>query len=598
MHIRRSNLIPLILIWALLATVGMCLEQEQEKELEKDGTNPFYHAGKALFRNFELTIRGKYQGGINNNITQKSSDVEVEEDDEYMINKRTPQNMFHQPSVDVSTGTIPTKTSASSTIWHLHPTKTREVGTEAPTPIESDKPIRFQINPGEVHSYELSGFNLSGDHTNLYATLSICSEPNFPDQEEYDQKGIPKGSIKNLDGVMLYASNDNNSQQVMEGMETQFGFANITLLNLNQTSGYAQVVAPDMDGVNGNWTYEIGMTTAGPIHSVNSHPNLYLVDTDFANALFVTGNLTKTANGDVANISDYDIYIYSAQNRLNHRLMGSYCAISAGGALLNTDNTNVSTTSRGPGQKKGQYYVNSLNKSTNYFAYLTQPNHHIDNGGTVFRSVNFSTKAEENCQLIYNLDFCSDVAFAVPGNASSFTPTALAKFYDDMARNRFLNFSRSLENVACNASDGERYSLMRNCDDCSNSYKQWLCAVTIPRCTDYTLNHTFLRPVRAGESRNPQVNKYIMPGKYKEIMPCADLCFRIVQDCDPSFGFQCPKKGLGLEDSYGQYSDNGDISCSYPGAVYFLSEGRNVIVQHFGFLVSFWISFLFFQYLL
>lgn len=536
---KRGMVCLFIVALVFLVSFGQC-------ESTREGLDPFYLAGRSLFE----SILGR-QGVLNEGKTNEKRDL------------------FPRPPATTTVSRTP-----SSTIWHLHPTKTTGMNTGAPTPISSNKPIRFQINPGEVHKYELSGFNLSGDHTNLYTTINVCSEPQ---SETLFGKGGPNG-------LLLYASNENDTDEHLPGIETQFGFANVTLLQLNNTYGIAMVVAPELDDAQGNWTYEIGMSTVGPIHSVNSHPNLYLVDTDFANALFVTGNLTENRN-----VSDYDIYIYSATNSINRRLMGSYCALSTRGALLNTKNTNVSTTTRGPGKTKGQFFVHSLNKSTNYFAYLTQPNINME-GGVVFHSVNYSTKAEQNCQLVFDLEFCADVAFAVPGNASMFEPPELGHFYDEMARHRYTNFSRSLENVACNATDENRYSLMRNCDNCADSYKQWLCAVTIPRCTDYTLNHTFLRPVKAGQSRNPEVNKVIRPGKYKEIMPCADLCYRIVQDCDPSFAFQCPKKGRGLENSYGEYSDNGDISCSYPGAVYFLSAAHHITAGHFLSLLLFAIS--------
>lgn len=209
---------------------------------------------------------------------------------------------------------------------------------------------------------------------------------------------------------------------------------------------------------------------------------------------------------------------------------------------------------------------------------------------TVYSGTNFTTKTEENCQVIYDLDFCKDVAFAVPGNASAFNSTTLGNWYDDLAQHLYLNFSRSLENIPCNASLVDQYSIMRGCDNCAESYQQWLCAVTIPRCTDWTNNASYLRPRPVGSSRNTLINKVIRPGNYKEILPCADLCYKIVQDCSPQLGFFCPAKGYGLEFSYGEYSDDGDVTCSYPGAYYFRSVGANIQMARWLLLVSSMVS--------
>lgn len=63
------------------------------------------------------------------------------------------------------------------------------------------------------------------------------------------------------------------------------------------------------------------------------------------------------------------------------------------------------------------------------------------------------------------------------------------------------------------------------------------------------------------------------PGPYKEIKPCLDLCWSLVQNCPSSFGFACPQPwSWGGGESYGE-REGGDVTCSYLGAVYFLSAG-------------------------
>jgi len=81
----------------------------------------------------------------------------------------------------------------------------------------------------------------------------------------------------------------------------------------------------------------------------------------------------------------------------------------------------------------------------------------------------------------------------------------------------------------------------------------------------------------AVQSRNPLIDKVIKPGEYKEVRPCTDLCWSLVQSCSSGFGFNCPEMGSwGESVSYGLRSDDGDVTCSYLGAVYFLSAASSL----------------------
>lgn len=204
---------------------------------------------------------------------------------------------------------------------------------------------------------------------------------------------------------------------------------------------------------------------------------------------------------------------------------------------------------------------------------------------------------EFNCALVFNLEFCSEVAYAVPSN-NSIEVQGLMDFYDSNAAALYKNFSKSLQQIACNASSTSRYSLASDCDHCASAYKQWLCAVTIPRCNDFSSDLTFLRARNTGQqflngsklddsspsfnhpwanfSRNPLIDTEIRPGPYKEVLPCQDLCYELVQRCPAALGFGCPEGAL-LNASYGTRSQDGDITCSYLGAAYYLGAGRKII---------------------
>lgn len=170
---------------------------------------------------------------------------------------------------------------------------------------------------------------------------------------------------------------------------------------------------------------------------------------------------------------------------------------------------------------------------------------------------------------------------------------SLASFYDNATSEYYNSFKNALAQVPCNTTASAQYSLARNCDDCAAAYKNWLCAVNIPRCADYSSESPWLQPrnvvspypngtvlpdeitsfanqsLALRSSRNPQIDQFIMPGPYKEVLPCDSLCYNIVQSCPSSLGFGCPQPGnVAFNSSYGIKSDlpGGELTCNYPGA--------------------------------
>ncbi len=77
-------------------------------------------------------------------------------------------------------------------------------------------------------------------------------------------------------------------------------------------------------------------------------------------------------------------------------------------------------------------------------------------------------------------------------------------------------------------------------------------------------------------SRNSLIDLEVKPGPYKEVLPCQDLCYMLVQSCPAALGFACPLENRGLEKSYGVRDPGGAVTCSHPGAAYFLDDaGRD-----------------------
>lgn len=409
------------------------------------------------------------------------------------------------------------------------------------------KGIATTIGPGETHYYRTK-FDQFGVMEHL--SLSECQR-----------------HPKDASPLRLATRRFNES--------TYLGLADISY---DENDGTIEVQAPK----NGTtWSYQLGVgySSSWPLGT----PDLYLVDSDFQNALFVTApyylveqTITNTSYAAIdqysaseMNTTLFSLFVFDKSNNPVRHLNRSYCALEQN-ALLNQNNADLSETTRGKGNSslRGQFFLTGLNHSTAYEAYLGLKS--LFNGalgGATFRQVDFRSKTSSSCQILYNMTFCNEMAFAVPGNATSFSVPELSALYDSMAMNRYKNFSKSLQQVSCNVSLDNRFSMFADCDTCDYSYRQWLCATTIPRCADWTNNASYLAPRDIGGSRNPEINRLIQPGRYKEILPCRSLCYSLVRDCPTDFGFNCPGKSL-IDYSYGEMADDGDVTCSYPGAVY------------------------------
>ncbi|KAG0640560.1 stretch-activated Ca2+-permeable channel component-domain-containing protein [Tuber brumale] len=467
----------------------------------------------------------------------------------------------------------------------------------------------------------------------VYLTFNTCLQPQRNDTGETAGSGDNDGDVPKLPQLAVYLSNSSSNQAPGPGVldrpqisiPVMLGYANFTF----NTSGsiWVGVYAPDVEDRTrwgGIWNYELVLSTRKQYHGYIEDQFLYLVDSDNEAALLITGNMTtgSAADGGV----DEDVggdelmgrpppYLMYAQNRgVRSRFQGlekSYCAVTKL-AQVRPGSLDVSMTRRGLGNlPKQQFHLRELNRSSSYFGYLARPNstNPSDTSGTLWRAMRINTKKDGNCQIIYNLPFCSEVAYAVPSNPTLFNMDNLTNFYDDIAKSWHKNFSYSLQQIQCNASSSAQYSLARSCADCDAAYKNWLCAVTIPRCMDFSSKLPYLAKRAVGEmfynassrknqthpfnitdiplpldgantthtksSRNTKIDQIIRPGPYKEVKPCMDLCWTLVQSCPSSLGFQCPGSGSwGMMQSYGARDLKGDVTCSFLGAVYFLSSAE------------------------
>lgn len=483
-----------------------------------------------------------------------------------------------------------------------------------------------------------------GTTREIFISINTCLQPNFVGS------GTQSAAPPQLTLYVSTASSntnpgpngDANSQRQIALGE---GFASTSL----RASGdwYMSVHAPPLpNAFDGVWNYELAVSIDGYYHSVETDtPNLFLVDSDSTAALLVTNNLTQadpdqpSYNAWLDLTAPYVVFASNANDTRNFGLSNSFCALNKSSQITGsqsdpsgtTTNVQMEMITRGLGNKpKEQFYVHALNSSSRYYGTLALVGNStasgsgvVGGGGKVWSQMSFSTKSDNNCALLYNLTFCDEVAYAVPSTPDFVANyTRFQQFYDNYTRTYYHHFNYSLQQIPCTTTSDAQYSLAKNCDDCARAYKEWLCAVSIPRCEDFSAEASFLQPRNVGQkffngsllpstylhtlykpmlkaptlegtmafnqtylssiatnsSRNRQIDAVIAPGPYKEVLPCEDLCYSLVQSCPAALGFGCPFPGRGLEAGYGTRHGNGNgtLTCSYLGAYVYTGSGKKL----------------------
>ena len=183
----------------------------------------------------------------------------------------------------------------------------------------------------------------------------------------------------------------------------------------------------------------------------------------------------------------------------------------------------------------------------------------------------------------------------MPANPGRFPNiSTLAAHYDNNTKAQFDVFNKALAQVPCDTTSSAQYSLARTCNNCSTAYKEWICAISIPRCTDWSPevtsqpwlqqrnmvqpfpNSSILADYKAYKeandssvaarksSRNLTIDRIIQPGPYNEILPCDDLCYHIVQSCPAVMGFMCPTPSQKFFNQ--SYAVTSERKCNFPGS--------------------------------
>ncbi|KAG8532069.1 uncharacterized protein KY384_003706 [Bacidia gigantensis] len=408
----------------------------------------------------------------------------------------------------------------------------------------------------------------------LFVTINTCGQPN---------PTSPSAST-GPDQLQLYISTSAGNQRPDANnhdheVSVSDGYGSTNPNDPISISGdvYIGVAAPaSSSGFSGNYNYEITASIDDLYAKTSEAIISRFVDGDNHGAIVHTNNVTScNATGNPAVFSfwkdgppPYSIFVSTPDDPQLQGLSRSMCALKSNALVSEATDVDRSIINTKDGGLKQQFVVKSLNASTSYLAVVALEGTSgksdsigggkINGGGTVWGWRNFTTKSADTCALLTGLEFCSDVAYAVPYNPDTISDLAsLSRFYDDQARSLNENFVKSMAQIACDTTASAQYSLAVTCDDCKRAYKDWLCAVTIPRCEDSSNDGEHLQPrgvrldgplykqgdekrLSINRSRNPLIDEKIQPGTYKELLPCQDLCYDLVRSCPAALGFSCP----------------------------------------------------------
>lgn len=460
--------------------------------------------------------------------------------------------------------------------------------------------ITKTISQGQLQLFELSvnaddGDNIGVDNEELvFLSGNICTWP----QGVSDVLGDDAAVTPNTDTfnhstelAVYYSLDESLKSDVLLGRRLFFESGHFGALtevpkNLLSTRIYIAVQAPQNLNALAQWTYSFAASFDTISYQWDNLLWGSVVDTTQNSALVVTGNLTYSQGSGSKNDRQilvprlgkvdslqYTLHVFNwDQKAYLDGYLRSWCAVSRGPTLVDPKSILTNAVQRN-GQYEQQFIVQGLNASTRYVAYILASYDGVSSDGQptfgrfVYAPFEIMTQPDAACDLVFGLDFCKDVTYAVPARQGT-SRADLGKMYDSYAQEQYVNFSKALQQVPCHASPELAYLPVRTCQDCARTYKEWLCSVTFPRCSSIPRGSGYVwRDVNA--LRSLLVNEVIQPSLgYYELLPCIDICERLVRDCPSLFQFQCPSRKVLGGQLYALWnSSSRDPTCNWLGAV-------------------------------
>lgn len=242
---------------------------------------------------------------------------------------------------------------------------------------------------------------------------------------------------------------------------------------------------------------------------------------------------------------------------------------------------------------RSKWLVEGLTSGTNYSVFVSQ------DGAKVSGPLYFTTKSGQysprlrsvapwltldeivqridsfNCTLVDGLSYCPGVSWAAPlpappDSSTIYNSSNLPSQITNPLQQYIANFTTALTTIACGR---DIYSPFQTCADCQREYRQWLCAVSFPRCGEPRVDESSLGRSPSlttalasptTQPRNPNFPQ--VDGGFVELLPCLETCQAADRACPYFVGFQCPLKAFNADSSYGVgYIDSGDVGVEGKG---------------------------------
>lgn len=515
-------------------------------------------------------------------------------DDNNIDNNNRQSRSTSASSSSTTTTTIPAATSTLvNMVESMEYQATLDVNSPSPAQFYLAAPFKNSSNP-------------------LYVSASLCSGPAIPPFNVTDSNVLSELSLSSYEASLvtlphMYVSTDQANQK--PGPNDQTGKPDIQYL----LGGFAQDENTDQDpdgawitiwpptetrNVTGSWTLSIIASTEGSPLQLENKPGLILADSDRDSALLTT-NYNFTLGSYAHNLTLY-VLPTSGPGSLQDDgyFNSSVCAISTAFANYNISSNrdqpriNSSETTRGItnltpdiNQRRLQFEVDNLDPGTNFTAWLVeygQLGASTTINASIYPAVKFVTKISDNCRLVYDVDFCPQVAYSIPVSPDISTERALDIINATVSTN-FNNFTATMSTFPCNSSDFGEYSPVQRCSYCTRQYQDWLCAVTMPRCVDplpdsstnnsaatpdpLTLNgmetaiNPGLLPYIINRNNNSRQSYIDAPdgldaGIYGELLPCIYTCYFVSRTCPmPLIQWSCPVWDISAQSDYGTFAD-------------------------------------------
>ncbi|PWN48157.1 hypothetical protein IE53DRAFT_334217 [Violaceomyces palustris] len=449
----------------------------------------------------------------------------------------------------------------------------------------------------------------------IYVSMSICTGPEIPAYNSSNatlvkQLGLSATQVRRSTLLGLYVSDQPEVPEpgADSGLKSnrfsfaQGGWASVELEKGSDQGIWIGVWPPvDTRNVTGTFELRIVASTKARMESVDSTIFPTLDDTDSTRALVTLYNHTAPSAQNLTLIVLPTFGEFSLPSAAYFN--SSFCAILdaweglRGGSNSIKVNSTVSNTTSETIQSAGggtnlteldpllnrvRFEIGNLQRGTNYTAWMVLGTNVSDTITSVlFPAIKFKTKSSENCRLVHDIDFCPQVAYSIPVNPSISTERALSVIQETINPS-FSNFSEMIDTFPCGDAYFGMYSYVQTCQACKESYRNWLCAVTMPRCTDPVESDDQSRASQNGSeltgapsgpntkllpyivnrsnntSRQPYIDQDLQAGTYGELLPCIYNCYFVSRTCPPTIQWACPEWDVTAQRDYGTFADSGN----------------------------------------